>query len=59
MTLHLRSFVPDLASVVSGWAKTDDEVLMWCGAQAAPVPVEQFAVWAGEDGVQQFGLYRG
>jgi ribosomal-protein-alanine N-acetyltransferase len=56
MPLHLRSFSAELAGVVSGWAQ---EVLMWCGAQAAPVTAEQVSAWAGEDGVQPFGLYRG
>jgi hypothetical protein len=31
MDLRLRSFRADSASVVSGWATTDEEVLMWCG----------------------------
>ena len=59
MPLHLRSFPAELAGVVSGWARTDEEVLMWCGAGAAPVPAEQVSAWAREDGVQPFGLYRG
>ncbi len=59
MPLHLRSFPAELAGVVSGWARTDEEVLMWCGAGAAPVPTEQVSAWAREDGVQPFGLYRG
>lgn len=58
MTLHLRPFSPELASVVSGWAQTDEEVSMWCGAKAAPVPPEHITAWAAEDGVQPFGLYR-
>ena len=58
MTLHLRSFPAELAGVVSGWAKTGEEVLMWCGARAAPVPAEQISAWAAEDGVEQFGLFR-
>jgi ribosomal protein S18 acetylase RimI-like enzyme len=45
--------------VVSGWATTDEEVVMWCGHTATPVPPEQINAWAGEDGVQPFGLYRG
>ena len=59
MALHLRSFPAELAGVVSGWAQTDEEVLMWCGAGTAPVTAEQVSAWAGEDGVQPFGLYRG
>jgi len=49
----------DAAGVVSGWARTDEEVLMWCGAAAAPVAAEQISAWAREDGVEPFGLYRG
>src|SRR5215475_11023264 len=59
MPLHLRSFPAELAGVVSGWAQTDEEVLMWCGAGTAPVTADQVSAWAGEDGVQPFGLYRG
>jgi ribosomal protein S18 acetylase RimI-like enzyme len=59
MPLHLRSFPAELADVVSGWARTDEEVLMWCGAGAAPVSAEQISAWACEDGVRPFGLYRG
>jgi len=58
-TLQVRSFAADLAGVVSGWAKNDEEVLMWCGAGTAPVPAEQINAWAGEDWVQPFGMYRG
>jgi alkylation response protein AidB-like acyl-CoA dehydrogenase len=46
------------AGVVSGWARTAAEVRMWCGLADAPVPAAQIAAWAGEDGVQPFGLYR-
>ena len=59
MALQLRSFPAALAGVVSGWARTDEEALMWCGAGAAPVPAEQVSAWASEDGVEQFGLYQG
>jgi ribosomal protein S18 acetylase RimI-like enzyme len=59
MSLHLRSFEVELADVVSGWAQTNQEVLMWCGARTAPVTAEQVSAWAREDGVQPFGLYRG
>ena len=59
MPLRLRPFPADSASVVSGWATTDEEVVMWCGHPAAPVPPEQINAWAREDGVQPFGLYRG
>jgi [ribosomal protein S18]-alanine N-acetyltransferase len=58
MPLHLRAFPAELAGVVSGWAHTDEEVRMWCGAKAAPVTAEQVSAWAHEDGVQPFGLYR-
>lgn len=43
---------------MSGWAQTDDEVLMWCGLPAAPVTAAQINAWADEDWVQPFGLYR-
>lgn len=59
MPLHLRSFPAESAGVVSGWAQSDEEVLMWCGAGTAPVTAEQVSAWAGEDGVEPFGLYRG
>jgi [ribosomal protein S18]-alanine N-acetyltransferase len=59
MWFRLRSFPADAADVVSGWATTDEEVLMWCGAGAAPVAAEQISAWAREDGVEPFGLYRG
>jgi len=59
MALQLRSFPAELADVVSSWARTDEEVLMWCGAAAAPVSAEQISAWARDDGVQPFGLYRG
>jgi hypothetical protein len=59
MGLELRSFPGELAGVVSGWARTDEEALMWCGAIAAPVSAGQVSAWGGEDGVEQFGLYRG
>jgi ribosomal protein S18 acetylase RimI-like enzyme len=59
MDLRLRSFRADSASVVSGWATTDEEVVMWCGLRAAPVPPRQINAWAREHGVQPFGMYRG
>jgi hypothetical protein len=31
MDVRLRSFPAGSAGVVSGWATTDEEVLMWCG----------------------------
>ena len=58
MASRLRPFPHSSAGVVSGWAKTAEEVLMWCGHPAAPVPAEQIRAWGGEDGVEQFGLYR-
>ena len=58
MPLRLRPFPADSASVVSRWATTDEEVVMWCGRPAAPVPPGQINAWAREDGVQPFGLYR-
>jgi ribosomal protein S18 acetylase RimI-like enzyme len=57
--LRLRPFPADLADVVSGWATTGQDVLMWCGAVVAPVPASQIRAWAGEDGAEPFGLYRG
>lgn len=59
MALRLRFFPAELAGVVGGWARTDEEALMWCGAGAAPVSAEQVRAWAREVGVQPFGLYRG
>ena len=35
MQLRLRPFPADLAGVVSGWATTEEEVVMWCGRPAA------------------------
>ena len=58
MPLRLHPFPADSASVVSSWATTDEEVVMWCGRPAAPVPPEQINAWASEDGGQPFGLYR-
>ena len=58
MALRLQPFSADSAYVVSGWAQTNEEVLMWCGLPAAPVPAEQIHAWADEDWVQPFGLYR-
>jgi ribosomal protein S18 acetylase RimI-like enzyme len=59
VALRLRSFDSELAGVVSGWAQTDEEVRMWCGARTWPVTAEQIIAWACEEGVQPFGLYRG
>jgi ribosomal protein S18 acetylase RimI-like enzyme len=58
MELRLQQFSGDAASVVSGWATTPEEVLMWCGHPVAPVPAEQINAWADEDWVHAFGLYR-
>ena len=58
MALRLRPFPAGSADVVSRWAKTAEEVFMWCGHPDAPVPAEQISAWANEDGVEQFGLYR-
>jgi GNAT superfamily N-acetyltransferase len=55
---RLHPFPADSAGVVSGWARTGEEVLMWCGRSTAPVPAEQINAWADEDGVEPFGLYR-
>src|SRR5580692_4110209 len=51
MVVRLRPFPADSAEVVSGWAGTGEEVTMWCGGPAAPVPAGQINAWAGEDGV--------
>ena len=58
MALRLQPFPADLAPVVSGWARTLEEVLRWCSHPAAPVPARQINAWASEDGVQAFALYR-
>ena len=58
MALRLQPFPADAADLVSGWANTSEEVLMWCGHPAAPVPAEQIIAWADDDWVQPFGLYR-
>ena len=58
MTVCLRPFPAGSAGVVSGWATTREEVIMWCGHRSAPVPAGQISAWAREDGVQPFGLYR-
>ena len=58
MALLVRPFPAGLAVLVSSWAGTAGEVLMWCGLAAAPVPAGQIEAWADEDGVQPFGLYR-
>ncbi|HEY6294384.1 MAG TPA: GNAT family N-acetyltransferase [Streptosporangiaceae bacterium] len=58
MALRMHPFPADSAGVVSGWARTDEEVLMWCGLPAAPVPAGQINAWADEDWVHPFGLYR-
>jgi hypothetical protein len=58
VTLRVRPFPAGLAVLVSSWAGTAGEVLMWCGLAAAPVPAGQIEAWADEDGVQPFGLYR-
>jgi len=58
MAVRLLPFPADSAEVVSGWARTRDEVIMWCGHPAAPVPAERIRAWARDDGVQPFGLYR-
>jgi [ribosomal protein S18]-alanine N-acetyltransferase len=56
--LRLHAFPADSAGVVSGWARTVEEVLMWCGRSTAPVPAAQINAWADEDGVEPYGLYR-
>lgn len=56
--VRLRPFPAESADVVSGWARTPGEVVMWCGHPAAPVPAAQINAWASEDWVQPFGLYR-
>lgn len=58
MTELLRPFPAEAAAVVSAWAATREEVIMWCGHPAAPVPAGQINDWAREEGVQPFGLYR-
>jgi ribosomal protein S18 acetylase RimI-like enzyme len=58
MALRLHPFPADSAGVVAGWATTNEEVAMWCGRPAAPVPAGQINAWAHEDGVEPFGLYR-
>jgi ribosomal protein S18 acetylase RimI-like enzyme len=59
VALLLSPFPADLADVVSGWATTGQDVLMWCGAVVAPVPASRIRAWAGDDGVEPFGLYHG
>jgi len=59
VTLGVRPFPAGRAVLVSSWASTAAEVLMWCGLTAVPVPAGQIEAWADEDGVRPFGLYRG
>jgi hypothetical protein len=35
MAVPLRPFPADSAEAVSGWARTPEEVIMWCGHPAA------------------------
>ena len=58
MKLQVRPFPAELANVVSGWAQTEEEVLMWCGAKSAPVTADQIRAWADEEWTEPFGLYR-
>jgi GNAT superfamily N-acetyltransferase len=58
MQVRLHPFPADSAGVVSSWATTAEEALMWCSHPVAPVPADQINAWAQEDGVQAFGLYR-
>jgi ribosomal protein S18 acetylase RimI-like enzyme len=58
VALRLHPFPADSAGVVSGWARTREEVIMWCGHSTAPVTAGQINAWVREDGVQPFGLYR-
>jgi hypothetical protein len=37
MALRLLPFPADSAGMVSGWARTREEVIMWCGLPAASV----------------------
>jgi hypothetical protein len=55
MLLRLRPFPADAAAVVSGWATTDEEVLMWCGAAAAPVAAEQIGAGPVRTGSSRSG----
>ena len=59
MALRLYPFSAGSAEVVSSWAQTAEEVFMWCGLEAAPVPAEQINAWADDDWMQPFGLCRG
>jgi GNAT superfamily N-acetyltransferase len=56
MPLRLRVFDTSAAEVVAGWADSDEETLRWCGRDA-PVSPGVVAGWAGEAGVQPYGLY--
>ena len=58
MAVRLRPFPADSAEIVSGWARTLEEVIMWCGRPVAPVLAGQVNAWGREDGVRPFGLYR-
>ena len=49
MTLRVRPFPAGLAALVSSWAGTAGEVLMWCGASTAPGPAGQKPAWRTGD----------
>jgi GNAT superfamily N-acetyltransferase/uncharacterized protein YndB with AHSA1/START domain len=57
MPLRVRPFPADSAETVSGWARTSEETIMWCGRPTAHVPAEQVNAWGSEPGVEPYGLF--
>src|SRR5262245_3716927 len=59
LMMVLEPFEPILASVVSPWARTQDEVLAWCARGDVPVPHGVIAGWPVEPGISAYGLSDG
>jgi GNAT superfamily N-acetyltransferase/uncharacterized protein YndB with AHSA1/START domain len=58
MPLRLHPFPAESADVVSGWARTSEETIRWCGRPTAPVPAEQINAWGTEPSIHAYGLFQ-
>jgi hypothetical protein len=60
MAVRLRPFPADSAGIVSGWARTREEVIMWCGRLAGagfePVAPHLAALWNASQPIEYVWL---
>jgi len=54
--MDLVPFAPTQAGLVASWPRSAEEVVMWCGKQEFPLPVETVDAWQHSEEVRAYLL---